>query len=413
MTMAAVLRRRPAAWKHQPFRRLTAAWVSTNLGDSALYLMAAVWVKDLSGSDGAAAIVFAVLGLATLTGPLIGHLVDKVARRRLMVVGNLVGAVVVASMLLVDSPDRVWLVYLAIFGYGCLGVLTGAAQSALLRDMLPDEDLASGNGLLSTIDQALRLISPLIGTALYVAFGPQSVIALTAGCFLVTAVLLLGVQVAESVSEPTTESFSHQVWAGIRHVAATPVLGPLTLLVTIAFSATALLNVAAFPVIEQGLGLPTSALGVLVSVQGIGAVLGGVLSATAIARLGEVRTLSIGLALLALGTATLFTSSVVVVAAGMAVIGFGVTWTVVAFVTVRQKVTAPRMQGRAAAATMMSINVPQALLTFVGAALVVALDYRLLLLGTLLGVLGAMVAGLVLGRRPLPTPPATGIEPAA
>ncbi|GAB2609832.1 MFS transporter [Pseudactinotalea suaedae] len=413
MSIAAALRRRPAAWRHRSFRRLSVAWFATNVGDSALYLSVAVWVKDLSGSDAAAAIVFAALGLATLTGPLMGHLVDTFARRRLMVTGNLIGAVVVASMLLVRGPEQIWLIYLVIFGYGTLGVLTGAAQSALLRDMLPDADLASGNGMLSTIDQALRLISPLIGTAMYVALGPHSVVLLTIACFLLTAVLLLAVKVAESPSEPSTESFSRQVWAGFRHVVATPVLGPLTLLVTIAFSATALLNVAAFPVIEQGLGLQTSALGVLVSVQGIGAVLGGASSATAIGRLGEVRTFSIGLALLALGTATMLTSSVVVVAGGMAVLGFGVTWTVVAFVTVRQKVTTPRMQGRTAAATMMSINAPQALLTLVGAGLVAVLDYRLLLVGTLLGVLGAMAAGFVLGRAPLPTPPAAGIEPVA
>jgi uncharacterized membrane protein len=75
MSMLALLRRRPAAWAHQPFRRLTVAWIAANLGDSALYLMAAVWAKDLTKSDAAAGIVFAVLGLSTLLAPVMGHLV--------------------------------------------------------------------------------------------------------------------------------------------------------------------------------------------------------------------------------------------------------------------------------------------------------------------------------------------------
>ena len=103
MSALAALRRRPAAWTHQPFRRLSAAWVTTNLGDSALYLMAAVWVKDLTGSDGAAGVVFAVLGASTLLAPAMGHLVDRASRRTLMVVGNLIGAALVSTLLLLTD----------------------------------------------------------------------------------------------------------------------------------------------------------------------------------------------------------------------------------------------------------------------------------------------------------------------
>ncbi|HEY4165892.1 MAG TPA: MFS transporter, partial [Reyranella sp.] len=165
MTMFALLRRRPAAWAHQPFRRLTAAWVAANLGDSALYLMAAVWAKDLTHSDAAAGIVFAVLGLSTLLAPVMGHLVDATSRRSLLIIGNLIGAGLVCLLFLLTA-DRLWLLYVVVFGYGALGTLTSAAQSALLRDMLPDAHLASGNGVLSTVAQALRLVSPLLGTVL-------------------------------------------------------------------------------------------------------------------------------------------------------------------------------------------------------------------------------------------------------
>ncbi len=43
--------RRATAWSAPGFRRLATAWVFTNLGDSACSSMAAVWVKDLTGSD--------------------------------------------------------------------------------------------------------------------------------------------------------------------------------------------------------------------------------------------------------------------------------------------------------------------------------------------------------------------------
>lgn len=406
MSALAVLRRRPAACQHQPFRRLLPAWVSTNLADSALYLSVAVWVKDLTGSDAAAAIVFAALGLANLTGPLMGHLVDRVSRRPVMIVANLVGAALVAALLLVTSASQLWLVYAVIFGYGTLNVLTATAQSGLLRDMLPDEHLASGNGLLSTIDQALRLVSPLLGTALYVALGPAAVVWVTVACFLLTALLLTRVHVRETPPEPSTDAFLRQAGAGFRHLAATSPLGAVTVLASAAFAATAMLNVAVFPVIEHGLQLPTASLGVLVSLQGVGAVVAGATAATVIGRRGEVWTLSAGLGLLALGAATLLSGSLALVLPGIAAVGFGVTWCVVAFVTLRQRLTPARMQGRTAAATMMALNLPQALLTLVGAALVAAIDYRLLIAGTVLVVLLSTVGGFVVGRRPVIVPAA-------
>lgn len=421
MRLGAALRRRPLAWHHQPFRRLTAAWVTTNLGDSALYLMAAVWAKDLTGSDAAAGIVFAVLGLSTLLAPVMGHLVDRVSRRNLLIVANLAGAGLVC-LLLPLTADRLWLLYVVIFGYGALGTLTGAAQGALLRDMLADDELASGNGLLSTIDQALRLVSPLLGTALYVALGPQAVVTLTALCFAATGLLLTRVHQQESEPEPQEgEGFVRSALAGFGHIARTPTLLGATVAIAVAFAATGLLNITAFPVIEQGLGLAAASLGVLVSIQGVGAVLAGTTAATAIGRLGEPRTLALGLAVLAAGGAALLTSSVPVAGAGMAAVGFGVTWSVVAFVTIRQRLTAPRMQGRTSAASVLALNLPQALLSLVGAAVLALVDYRILIGLTVLGV--AVASGSAFVIKPLPRPmvqrpdqviaPAADSEPAA
>lgn len=411
MTALAALRRRPAAWEHPPFRRLTAAWVTTNLGDSALFLMAAVWAKDLTGSDAAAGIVFAVLGISTLLAPLMGHVADRVARRPLMIVGNLVGAVLVGSLLLMQA-DTFWLLYLVMFGYGALGTLTGTAQSGLLRDILPDAHLASANGLLSTIDQALRLLSPLLGTALYVVVGPEAVVILTASCFLATAALLTRVKIQESQPEPSgSDSYLRTALAGFRHIAGTPVLARTTLLIAAAFAATGLLNIVAIPVIEQGLGLPAAALGVLSSVQGVGAIVGGATSATVIGRWGEPRVFAIGLSMLALGGAGFLTQSPVVASIGMGAVGFGVTWAVVAYVTLRQRLTAPRMQGRVSAAGMLAINVPQALLTLVGAGVLALVDYRLLVLLTVLGVAAAAAPAFAIRRVPPVAPPTASAAP--
>lgn len=396
-------RRMPLAWQHPGFRTLTGAWVFTNLADSALFLMAAVWVKELTGSDSAAALVFATLGLPSLFAPFMGQLVDRVSRRRLMAMANGVVAGLVCLLFLVDSADRVWLVYAVVLAYATVGYLTASAQSGLLRDLLPDEHLASGNGLLSSIDQSLRLVSPLLGTALYAMFGAQAVVSMTAVCFLAAGGLLLLVRVTESLPEDAADrgSYWHELTAGFRHLAVTPPLGRLTLVVAIGFGATGLVNVAVFPVIERGLGLPASALGPLVSIQGIGAVAAGLTAAWAIGRWGEIRVIGLGLVGLALGMAPMAGTSLAAVVIGLGLVGGSVTWCVVAFVTLRQRLTPARLQGRTSAATNVAINLPQTVFTLAGAGILALVDYRLLVVGTALGVLAG---ALLMPRRPQASP---------
>ena len=78
--------------------------------------------------------------------------------------------------------------------------------------------------------------------------------------------------------------------------------------------------------------------------------------------------------------------------------GRGGTRASVGSVTERQLRTPPALQGRVAAASTMLLNVPQRLLTVVGAALVGVVDYRALLVVTVAGI--AVAAALALrGRR--------------
>jgi len=377
-------RRSPAALQHPGFRRLTTAWVFTNIADSALYLMLAVWIKDLTGSDSAAALTFAMLGLPALLAPFLGQIADRYSRKRLLVIANLLVAGVVTTLLLVDSADQIVWIYAVVLVYASVAYLSASAQTGLVRDLLPDEQLASGNGLLSTIDQALRLLSPLVGTALYAVWGPHAVILLTSVAFVIAAGLLATMKVTESEPETAEQRGSYwtELTAGFRHLAGVLVLGRLTIVVAIAFGATGLVNVAIFPAIEQGLGLPSEALGPLVSVQGVGAVVGGLTAATLIGRSGEARVFGIGVLLLALAMLPLAGTSLALVIAALAVGGFGISWSIVSFITLRQRLTPPRLQGRTGSATAIAINLPQTLVTLVGAALLGIVDYRLLVIAT-------------------------------
>lgn len=402
--------RQPLALRHREFRRLAVAWFFAHLADSALYLVAAVWVKDLTGSDGAAGMVFFALWLPVLAAPVAGDLADRWSRRRLLLLAYAVLALAVLGLLGVSSADDVWIVYTVVLGYGAVGFLTAAAQSGLVRDLLDDDELASGNGVLSTIDQGMRLVSPLVGTAVYWSAGPHAVIGLTAGCFAVAGLLLARVQVAESEPTPAAERAGYltEVLGGIRHLTVTPVLNLLTVALAVGLASNGLTNVVVFAAMEDGLGVPATMLGPLSSVEGAGAVLGGMTVAWAVRRWGEAGAVTLGLACFGTGMIPLAGSSVALVAAGFAVQGFGIPWMVAGYVTARQRLTPAALQGRASAASNLLANLPQALFTALAAGAIGVLDYRLLVGVTVCGIAAAAAVAGRAARRA--EPPAYGRE---
>lgn len=388
------------------FRRLATAWVFSNFGDSALYLTTAIWVKQLTGSDAAAGLVFAALGLPALLAPLTGQLADRYRRVPVLAVTNVAAAVVVLALLLVRSPDQLWVIYLVIFVYANASYVTAAAQSGVLRDLLQDNMLAPANGMLSSIDQGLRIISPLIGAGILGLWGMNWVVAMTCASFLVAAVILSRLRVAETVHERVAESFWATSTAGFRFLFGHALLRPALLTLVIAVGATGVLNVTIFATTEQGLGMPPEFLSVLISCQGVMSVVGGLTASMVIRRLGIRRTIVTGVLLLSVAVFGSGVPVLGVVLASTVVLGLGVPWAIIAFVTLRQQETPPAMQGRTSAATNMMINVPQVGASVLAAALLGFVDYRTLIVAMTV-LCFVSVLPLVLKRRTRTVPGAT------
>lgn len=344
-----------------------------------------------------------MLGTPAFLAPLLGHLADRVSRRKILAWSNAIMVPVLGSMLLVDSPGDVWILHATLFAYGTMNYLTAAAQGGLLRDLLDDARLPAGNGVLATIDQALRLLAPLGGTALYVAFGPEVVVIMTMLLFAIAVPLFLRINVEEA-KDPALQrgNYRTELFAGFHHLFVTSPLGLATAVIAVGFGAAGLVNVAVFPILEFGIGLPTAMLGVIVPLQGIGAVVGGLTAARVIRARGELATIIIGMALLSVALIpAAATQSAALVIAGISVLGCAVSWVVVGYMTMRQRLTPPHLQGRTSAAANVAINVPQLFGTVSATALVGLIDYRILVWGTVAlcaVAAGAGVMGMLRGR---------------
>ena len=90
-------------WKHRNARRYIIGQCFSLFGDTALFLAMAIWVKELTGSNGAAGFVFFAFAVAALLSPLAGMVVDRLPRRPLLLWSNLAGAAVVLLLLFVHG----------------------------------------------------------------------------------------------------------------------------------------------------------------------------------------------------------------------------------------------------------------------------------------------------------------------
>jgi len=334
-------------------------------GNSAMIIILSVWVMTLTGSPGAAGLIFVFLVVPTLAAPFTGLLVDRFPRRTVLIVNDLASAVLVSTLLTVDDRGDVWLIYLVALGYGVSGQVYRAARGGLIHSMVPDEQLGDVNGAFSSLNQSLRIVGPLAGAGIFAVAGGPAVAALDAATFLLSAgsyLLLRRVPDLEvqRPDEPGAGRLMTELLAGGRHVLTTPVLRRMVSASAIAFGCAGTVNVAIFALIVDGLGRPPAFIGVLGAVQGAGSIVAGFLVGPMMRRAGEFTTASIGFLLNGVGLVAIATAALPGVVAGALVAGFGLPLVLVAEITLVQRRTTKELQGRAIAASDAIIEIPYA-----------------------------------------------------
>ncbi|HJQ51180.1 MAG TPA: MFS transporter [Gaiellaceae bacterium] len=383
-------------FSYRDARLLIAGGTLSAFGDWAMWIVMAVWMKSLTGSSARAGLVFFVLGLGNLAGPLGGLLADRVRRRPLMIATDCTLGGSVLLLLFVHDKGDAWLIYLIALLYGVGGTVFYPARAAVLRLMLPEDLLADANGVLSSTQQGLRIIAPLVGASLYAAVGGGAVALLDAATFAGSALLLSRMRIVEEKPAPPEHHFLREVTAGMEHVWRTLPLRQIVIGTTIAFLVVGFSETLIFSVIAH-LGHKPSFFGVVATLQGTGAIAGGVTAGALVRRLGEVKTVGLGLAMFGACAALLALPSLPIVLLAFPVAGVGLSWLIVGFNTAVQTRTPLAIQGRVSAASDISISVAQTVSIATGAALSTVVDYRILLV-----VMAAVVvasAGYLATRR--------------
>ena len=292
--MAAVLRQ----------RNFGLLWVGQNIsmiGDWVLFVALPFYIYTLTGSTLATGIMFIVQTLPRLFfGSVAGVFVDRWIRKYTMVIANLVQALILVPLFLVHSRDVISIIYLCAFAAALVSQFFDPAQTAIIPVLVEEKDLLPANSLNSMSQELTRLVGPSLGGLLFGLLGIGSVITLDLVSFLVSAALLALIVVpahlntAKSGEQPAGESgnlLTHSllnVWrewrAGMRLVKREQLVSAIFIIIGIAMVGEGIIEVLIAPYVERVLHGTPQILGLLMSAQAVGGILGALL----IPRLGKI-----------------------------------------------------------------------------------------------------------------------------
>ncbi len=286
--------------RNRPFGLLFSATAASSVGTYLAALALSVDIFDETGSGRWLSFLLIADFLPVIViGLTLGPLVDRLSRRRLMVVADLVRAATFAALPFVDGPG--WIVALAAVN----GVATGFFRPAVwagLPNLVAEPDRERATSLLSTVEHAAWMIGPVAAGVILSASGPALAYWVNAVTFLGSALLVARIPARLLQS---SESLSRGHWRDVRDglglvLHSRPLLTVLLTWGTAAV-ATAGVNVAEVVFAKEELGAGNVGLGVLVAATGVGLLVGSFFASTALGSLGMTRAYGGSLALMGIG----------------------------------------------------------------------------------------------------------------
>jgi MFS family permease len=320
----------------QPLRRrnfalIWSAALVSNVGSWMQTVAVGALVTEATGKSAWTGIVAAAAFIPIgIFAPVGGALADRVDRRRYFIgttIGETFFAVLLAVAVATGNGDP-WLVTVLVFCGGVLTALGFPAYQAIIPELVPKEELLAAMSLGAAQYNLGRVVGPALAGVAILVGSYELAFAINAASFGAVIVALLLSKFAERPHNPEETTLRHQIATGIRGALAEPGIRVAIVLIGI----TALLIspfIALIPAVAINL-LHEGARGtsVLVTAQGIGAVVGALALTPLANRFGRRRVLVADLAVLLPATIVLYyaapslwTSAVALVAVGAAYIG--------------------------------------------------------------------------------------------
>jgi predicted MFS family arabinose efflux permease len=176
---------------NRDFRTLYAANAVSQMGDWFNVVALFSLLLELTGKGEAVAIALLTRFLPMFfAGPAAGVLADRVSRKTILVVSDLLRAGLVLCLLFVRRPDQVWIAYAVLGAHSFVSAFFEPAQQAMLPNLVTQEDYPLAATLENSLWAATLAVGSALGGVALALVGRDAAFIWDAASFLGSAVLL-------------------------------------------------------------------------------------------------------------------------------------------------------------------------------------------------------------------------------
>ena len=176
-----------------------------------------------------------------LFGLLLGALVDRVNRKRMMLLTDTArGAVIlVLPVLALTGTLDVSIIYAVAFVQSTLGILFTCGEFAAIPSLVGRDDLVAANGRIMATNYAGQVVGPILAGALVALISPANLLFFDAGTFFVSALSLAVIRRSfNGVERPTpaaagVRGLLADVREGLRYVWSNPILRSISIMMAL------------------------------------------------------------------------------------------------------------------------------------------------------------------------------------
>jgi MFS family permease len=329
------------------FRLLLIASVGSGIGTWLAFVALTVDVWDTTRSSVWVAALLAADFLPTVAvGLLLGPLVDRLSRKRVLVVSDLARCAVFALLPFAGSPGAI--VALAAVSGFATGFFRPAVYASV-PNLVSEEELPQATSLLQAFENLTWLVTPPLAGILVAVWGPDPGYVLNSVSFALSALLISRIPARLfQAAKAASEGHVRDLLAGVRLVLHTRPLLAVFVAWNVFFVSYAVVNVAEVTFAKDSLGAGDFGFGVLLGASGLGLVLGSYVAGSVIGRFRIASIYGASIGAIALGLAGAAAAPVLAVAAACVVVsGFGNGIAVVCNVLLVQRGAPDELRGRA------------------------------------------------------------------
>lgn len=280
--------------RNREFLLLWAGAGSTLLGTRVTvfaYPLLALWATQ---SASAAGLVMSAALLPQLLVQLpAGVLVDRVDRRRLMILADVGCVLLTASVALAVMAGHTWIAHLIVVAFlqGSLAICYDLAERAAVRHVVPAPQLSSALSQNEARARAAGMLGQPIGSTLF-ALVRWSPFVFTVVAHVVSLVTLLLIRKDFQGERPARRDFRTDVAEGLRWIWGQRLLRTAMVLISVSNIVFAGLSLAVMFIVQNG-GGSVAVLGVITAIGGVGGMVGALTASRWLRRL-SMRSLLVG-----------------------------------------------------------------------------------------------------------------------